>query len=58
VVHPLPQKFEGGLGSVLFLLGHVEIIYKNTEFLAGRRAENALSTFLELLVECVLSLIC
>jgi hypothetical protein len=58
VVHPLPQKFEGWLSSILFLLWHVEIINKDNEFFARRRAENAFSTFLKLLVECVLCLIC
>jgi hypothetical protein len=50
MVKPLTDKLNWRLGSIFFSLRHVQVIDKNDEFLARRRAENTLSAFLELFI--------
>mmetsp|Transcript_11712 Transcript_11712/g.17848 ORF Transcript_11712/g.17848 Transcript_11712/m.17848 type:complete len:936 (+) Transcript_11712:4723-7530(+) len=57
VVHPLAKDFNRRLGSILFLLGHVQIIDEDDESLASGRSINTLSSLFELLIEGVLSLV-
>lgn len=58
VVHPLSQKFERGLSTVVFLLWHIQIINENDELLANRGSIHSLSSLFELIIKIVLSLIC
>ena len=57
MVHVLPQDFYGRLGTIVLLLGHVQIIDENHTFLTHRRTVVASSTLVHLRVDSILSLV-
>jgi len=57
MIHPLSDELDWWLGTILFLLWHVQIINENDEPLAGWWTINTFSSLLELLVEGLLGLV-
>lgn len=53
-VEPLPEELDRGLGPVELLGGHVDIVYEEDEFFAGRGTKDAFSSFLTLTVNQIL----
>jgi len=57
VIKPLADQLDRGLSTVLLLLGHVQIINKDTVFLARRRAEDTFTPLLKFLIKSILHLV-
>jgi hypothetical protein len=58
MIHELSEKFERWLGTILFLLWHVEIIDEDNEFLTDWWSINSLSPLLKFFIKEILGLIC
>ena len=54
MVHVLAQQLDGGLSTVLFHLGHVQVIHQHHLLLAYWGAINALAPFLQPAVNDIL----
>lgn len=57
VIHVLSKDFDGRLGSIFFLLGHIEIIHEDDTLLSDRGAIEPFSSLFHLTVNGVLGLI-
>lgn len=57
MIHPLPQQLNRWLGSILFFLWHVYVVYENHESLARWWAIDSFSSLFELLIQGVLGLV-
>ena len=57
VVEVLAQEFDGGLGSVFLLFGHVQVVHKNDAALSNRRTVDSAAALIEFAVDCVLALV-
>jgi hypothetical protein len=57
VIKVLSKDLHRGLSTILFLLGHVEIIDKENALLASRRAIDTLSPLLKLSIDGILGLV-
>ena len=47
VVNELSQQLNRGLGSVDFLLGHVQVVHEDDGFLAHLRAKHSFTSFVQ-----------
>ena len=48
VVHPLSEKLNGWLRTVLFSCWHVQVVHKNDTLLPHGRTKDTLATFVQL----------
>jgi hypothetical protein len=57
VIEVLADEFDGGLCSVLLLLGHVEVVDENNASFADGRSVDSLAQFVQFAVDGILGLV-
>ena len=58
IVHPLPEKLNGRLGTILFLFRHIEVINEENGVLSKFWTPNTLTTSVHAAIDDTLGLVC